>query len=57
MAGWKQSTAGVRDYAALPAAARAYLERIEALVRVPIDLISTSAERDATIVLRHPFDG
>ena len=28
-----------------------------ALVRVPIDLVSTSAEREATIVLRHPFDG
>jgi adenylosuccinate synthase len=54
--GWQQSTCGVRDYAALPAAARAYLERIAALVRVPIDLISTGAERDATIVLRHPFD-
>jgi adenylosuccinate synthase len=39
----------------LPAAARAYLERIEALVHVPIDLISTGAERDETIVLRHPF--
>jgi adenylosuccinate synthase len=47
----------VCDYAALPATARAYLERIAALVRVPIDLVSTSAEREATIVLRHPFDG
>ena len=42
-------------HARLPAAARAYLERIEALVQVPIDLISTGAERDETIVLRHPF--
>jgi adenylosuccinate synthase len=57
MPGWRQSTCGVRDYAALPAAARDYLERIATLVRVPIDLVSTSAERDATIVLRHPFDG
>jgi adenylosuccinate synthase len=57
MPGWRQSTCGVCDYAALPAAARDYLERIATLVRVPIDLVSTSAERDATIVLRHPFDG
>jgi adenylosuccinate synthase len=55
MPGWKESTVGVSDYAGLPAAARAYLERIGALVDVPIDLISTGAERDATIVLRHPF--
>jgi adenylosuccinate synthase len=57
MPGWSESTSGVCDYAALPRAARNYLERIAELVRVPIDLISTSAERDATIVLRHPFDG
>jgi len=55
MPGWKDSTVGITDYAGLPAAARAYLERIEALVHVPIDLISTGAERDETIVLRHPF--
>jgi len=55
MAGWKESTIGVTDYGGLPPAARAYLERIEALVHVPIDLISTGAERDETIVLRHPF--
>jgi adenylosuccinate synthase len=56
MPGWRESTSGVCDYAALPRAARNYLERIAELVRVPIDLISTSAERDAIIVLRHPFD-
>jgi adenylosuccinate synthase len=39
----------------LPANARAYLNRIEALVETPIDLISTGAERDQTIILRHPF--
>jgi adenylosuccinate synthase len=55
MPGWKESTVAVTEYARLPAAARAYLERIEALVQVPIDLISTGAERDETIVLRHPF--
>ncbi len=41
---------------ALPLNARRYLERIEALVGVPLDLISTGPDRDQTIVLRHPFD-
>ena len=54
--GWSESTIGVTDYAALPMNARKYLERLEALVEVPIDIISTGAERDQTIVLRHPFD-
>ncbi len=54
--GWQQSTAGIREYPALPAAARSYLERVQALVGVPLDLISTGPDRDHTIVLRHPFD-
>jgi adenylosuccinate synthase len=53
--GWRDSTVGVTDYAGLPANARSYLERLQALVQVPIDIISTGAERDETIVLRHPF--
>ena len=53
--GWRESTVGVTDYAALPANARKYLERLEALVEVPIDIISTGPEREQTIVLRHPF--
>jgi adenylosuccinate synthase len=55
--GWQSSTVGLTEHAALPANARRYLERIETLVGVPLDLISTGAERDETIVLRHPFDG
>jgi adenylosuccinate synthase len=54
--GWHQSTAGIRDYQALPAAARHYLERVQELVGVPLDLISTGPDRDHTIILRHPFD-
>ena len=53
--GWKQSTVGVKQFDALPKAARDYLKRIETLCDVPIDLISTGPERDETIVLRHPF--
>jgi adenylosuccinate synthase len=46
---------GICDYGALPAAARSYLERLQAVCGVPIDMISTGAERKETIVLRHPF--
>jgi adenylosuccinate synthase len=53
--GWKESTVGITDYAKLPGNARKYLERIQALVDVPIDMISTGADREETIVLRHPF--
>jgi len=54
--GWMQSTVGVKAYKGLPKAARNYLQRIEELCAVPVDLISTGAERDETVVLRHPFD-
>ena len=57
MPGWKDSTVGVKSYAALPAAARAYLKRMEEVCGVPIDIISTGPDRDETIVLRHPFEG
>jgi adenylosuccinate synthase len=53
--GWGQSTFGVCSWSDLPAAARAYLERLSELAGVPLDLISTGPERDQTIVLRHPF--
>ena len=56
MPGWKESTIGVTSYAALPEAARKYLERLQDLAGVPIDIISTGPDRDQTIVLRHPFD-
>ena len=54
--GWQGSTAGATDRARLPKEANAYLDRLEELVEVPIDLISTGADRDETIVLRHPFE-
>src|SRR5450631_397945 len=56
MPGWQDSTVGVREHGALPLNARRYLERIQELVEVPLDLISTGPDRDQTIVLRHPFD-
>jgi len=57
MPGWRESTVGVTDYEALPENARRYLERLEALVRAPIDMISTGPDREETILLRHPFGG
>ena len=54
--GWGSSTVGAPDRDALPAAARAYLERVEALAEAPVDIISTGPDRAQTIVLRHPFD-
>jgi adenylosuccinate synthase len=56
MPGWKESTLGVERYEQLPAAARNFLQRIEQVCGVPIDLISTGPERSHTIVRRHPFD-
>lgn len=53
--GWQESTVGVKNFADLPANAQAYLRRIEALCSAPIALVSTGPERDATIVLQHPF--
>jgi adenylosuccinate synthase len=53
--GWSESTVGVTHYEALPGNARRYLERLQALVNAPIDLISTGPDREQTIVLRHPF--
>jgi adenylosuccinate synthase len=56
MPGWKESTIGVTTYGALPLNARRYLERLQELAAVPIDIISTGPDREQTIVLRHPFD-
>jgi len=56
MPGWKESTIGITSVDKLPANARAYIERLQELAGVPIDIISTGPDRDQTIVLRHPFD-
>ena len=53
--GWKESSIGATGYEELPDNARRYLERLQALVGVPIDIISTGPERGQTIVRRHPF--
>ena len=55
--GWRESTVGLTDYEALPGNARRYLERLEKLVSVPVDMISTGPDREQTIALRQLFAG
>ncbi|MBD3647574.1 MAG: adenylosuccinate synthase [Pseudomonadales bacterium] len=54
--GWQESTVGVRSVDELPDNARAYLRKIEETCGTPIDIVSTGADREDTIVLRNPFD-
>ncbi|MEH6559478.1 MAG: adenylosuccinate synthase [Oceanicoccus sp.] len=54
--GWTESTLGAQSLDQLPAAARAYIARIEELVGAPIDIVSTGPDRVETIVVRHAFD-
>ncbi len=56
MPGWSESTIGVKEQDKLPAAAQAYIKRLEELVGVSVDIISTGPDREETIVLRHAFD-
>ncbi|MFD1882790.1 adenylosuccinate synthase [Paracoccus pacificus] len=53
--GWQESTQGARSWADLPAAAVKYVRRIEELIDCPVALLSTSPERDDTILVRDPF--
>ena len=53
--GWSQTTAGLTNWEQLPLNARRYLERMQALIGAPIDMVSTGPDRLHTILLRHPF--
>jgi adenylosuccinate synthase len=55
MPGWQETTAGARSWADLPAQAIKYIRRIEELIRCPVALVSTSPEREDTILVRDPF--
>ncbi len=57
MDGWAGSCQGARSWADLPAQAIKYVRRIEELIEAPITLVSTSPERDDTIMVRDPFEG
>jgi adenylosuccinate synthase len=53
--GWEESTAGARSWAQLPAQAIKYIRRVEELIQCPVALVSTSPEREDTILVRDPF--
>ncbi|WBU58335.1 adenylosuccinate synthase [Paracoccus sediminicola] len=53
--GWSESTEGARSWADLPAAAIKYVRRVEELIQCPVALLSTSPERDDTILVTDPF--
>ncbi|MDR3526130.1 MAG: adenylosuccinate synthase [Rhizomicrobium sp.] len=55
--GWSESTRGARSWAELPANAIKYVRRIEELIGAPVALLSTSPEREDTILVRDPFLG
>jgi adenylosuccinate synthase len=57
MDGWSESSRGARSWADLPAQAVKYVRRIEELTEAPVTLVSTSPERDDTILVRDPFEG
>ena len=54
--GWRDKTAGARSWAELPAQAIKYVKRIEELVECPVALLSTSPEREDTILMQNPFE-
>jgi adenylosuccinate synthase len=56
MDGWHDSTEGARSWADLPAAAIKYVRRVEELIQCPVALLSTSPERDDTILVTDPFE-
>jgi adenylosuccinate synthase len=53
--GWEESTSGARSWADLPAQAIKYVRRVEELIEAPVALLSTSPERDDTILVHNPF--
>ena len=53
--GWQDSTQGARSWAELPATAVKYIRRVEELIEAPVALLSTSPQRDDTILVRDPF--
>ena len=55
MDGWQETTAGARSWADLPAQAIKYVKRVEELIECPVALVSTSPEREDTILVRDPF--
>jgi adenylosuccinate synthase len=57
MEGWSGSTRGARSWGDLPATAVKYIRRIEEMIEAPVHLLSTSPEREDTIMVQDPFLG
>jgi adenylosuccinate synthase len=57
MDGWSESTRGARSWAELPATAVKYIRRVEELIETPVSLLSTSPEREDTVLVHDPFAG
>lgn len=55
MPGWQENTAGTTSLDQLPAAAKAYIKRLEELCGIPVHMISTSPERNDNIIIEHPY--
>ena len=56
LAGWTESTFGVKSYDALPENAKTYLKRIEEVCGAPVAIVSTGPDREETILIQHPFE-
>ena len=54
--GWQESTVGITSYDDLPDNAKTYLDRMQELAGVPIDIVSTGPGREQTIIRQHPFE-
>jgi adenylosuccinate synthase len=54
--GWSTPTAGITDFTKLPDQAKSYLARLESLLGIPVDVVSTGPGREAVVMRRHPFD-
>jgi adenylosuccinate synthase len=57
MEGWSESTQGARTWGELPAQAIKYVRRLEELIERPVTLLSTSPQRDDTVLMSDPFEG
>ncbi|MBE8189845.1 MAG: adenylosuccinate synthase [Candidatus Thioglobus sp.] len=55
MPGWQASTVGITNFDSLPIPAKNYIQKIEELSNLPVDILSTGPERDETLILNHPF--
>ena len=56
MAGWSDATAGVREFSELPIEAQEYVKKLEEIIGVPVDVVSTGPDRSQMIVRKDPFD-